>query len=89
MGPAETTFYRLKRIESKHGEEAIRTYELGYREEQLFSLLTSVSMYGRNGESEMPPIIFDYWRDKGTGGELVKMRYVPPLEGLVERQRGP
>lgn len=54
------TAKRLWKIESKASGELARRYELNYSPEASRSLLTSVTQYGTDGTSSLPPITFTY-----------------------------
>ncbi len=78
------TQLRLRRIAVRHAQRLLRTYELGYGNSLLFSLLRSVRMTGEGGQLALPTLRFEYLADSRESGALVAMESLPPLEGLVD-----
>jgi|GEM_PF-3298505 len=80
-GEAETCRHRLERIDVLHGSRRLRHYELGYIEEELFSLLHTVTMSGENN-LKMPTLTLEYV-EHSNAGYFVEMNSVNHLEILV------
>lgn len=54
------TAKRLSVIDIKANGERARKYELKYSPDTLHSKLSSITQYGSDGETALPPIIFEY-----------------------------
>ena len=81
-GSADTTNQRLSSIEVQHGSRLVRRYALSYHNEELYSLLSNVTMQGEDGLS-LPTLSFEYAQHSSQGRPLVTMSTAPNTDGLV------
>ena len=81
-GAADTTNERLARVQMFHGDRLMRTYNLDYHNEALYSLLASVTLVGEN-DSSMPPLSFEYAQHSSQGRPLITMNSAPSTDGLT------
>lgn len=73
-----TTDKRLKSIEIRSEEELIRTYQLAYHPKTIFSLLSSVTQYGSDSITALPPLSFTYSSYDVANQQTVVMTDIPP-----------
>lgn len=81
-GAADTTNQRLSMIRMYHGERVMRTYSLSYQNDELYSLLSSVTLEGEEGLS-LPTLSFEYAQHSSQGRPLVTMNSAPNTDGLL------
>lgn len=74
-----TTAKRLKSIEIRSGNSLVRKYQLAYKSGADFSLLSSVSQFGTDGASALPPITFGYSEYVPSNVAAVSMNNPPPI----------
>ena len=65
-----------------HGNRLMRTYGLAYQNEELYSLLTSVTLEGEDGLS-LPTLSFEYAQHSAQGRPLITMNSTPNTDGLL------
>ncbi len=77
-GEGVTLDRRVRRVEMRSRGQLVRAYDVAYHEVGGQSLLASVTQVGRDGESTLPPLSFNYTQFAPETHPLTEMLPPPP-----------